>query len=408
MVGTIALLRAGNGPTARIESFLHDRNRGFALSSRPVIAVDLGGTRIRAAVVLLDGTRIARTERPTPTEEGPEAVVDACRDAAHEARASAPPEVARDICGIGLSSPGPVDPVRGLVVETPNLGPAFRNIALADALSESENLPAFLDRDTNVAALGEQAFGAARGIDDFIYLTVSTGVGGSIVTGGEILHGPDGFAGELGHVVVEMDGPRCGCGGIGHIEAIAAGVSLAREARALVAAQRSPYLMHQAQVLGGAVELSAKEVAEGALAGDSACMQIMDRARRALAAGCVSFVNTFNPHRIVIGGSIAEAEGERLLQPIRDAIASEAFQVVAEKVTIVPAGLGGDVSLAGAQPLVMRRLDGSRTVDATRDSPGGPTGTNDRAWRKPPANQPATTANPAAASAAAIQGGTPR
>ena len=145
-----------------------DRNRGFALSSRPVIAVDLGGTRIRAAVVLPDGTRIARTERPTPTEEGPEAVVDACRDAAHEARASAPPEVARDICGIGLSSPGPVDPLRGLVVGHPTLGRHFAKFALAEALSESENCP-LPGPGPDVAALGEQAFGAARGIDDFIY-----------------------------------------------------------------------------------------------------------------------------------------------------------------------------------------------------------------------------------------------
>jgi glucokinase len=328
--------------------------------------------------VLPDGTRVARTERPTPTEQGPQAIVDTCCAVAHAARGAASPEIARDIAGIGLSSPGPVDPVRGLVVEPPNLGPEFRDIALAKALSDAEDLPAFLDRDTNVAALGEQAFGAARGFQDFIYLTVSTGIGGAIVTGGEILHGPDGFAGELGHVVVEMDGPRCGCGGPGHVEAIAAGVSLAREARALVAADRSPYLAEQATLLGGPGELSAKEVAEGALAGDPACIQVMDRARRALAAACVGYVNAFNPHRIVIGGSIADAEGERLLQPIRDAIASEVFKVVAAKVSVVPAALGGDVSLAGAQPLVMRALAGSRTVDATRGAPGGTTGIQDQ------------------------------
>ena len=354
-------------------------SRGFALSPRPVIAVDLGGTRIRAAVVLPDGTRVARTERPTPTEEGPQAIVDACRAVAREARSAAAEhgaQLANDIAGIGLSSPGPVDPVRGLVVETPNLGPEFRDVPLAKAMSDSEGLPAFLDRDTNVAALGEHAFGAARGFDDFIYLTVSTGVGGSIVTGGEILHGPDGFAGELGHVVVEMDGPRCGCGGPGHVEAIAAGVALAREARARVASGRSPYLAAQAEQLGGPEELSAKEVAEGALAGDLACAAVMDRARRALAAACVGYVNAFNPHRIVIGGSIAEAEGERLLQPIRDALASEVFKVVASKVSVVPADLGGDVSLAGAQPLVMRALAGGRMFDARRGAPGGITGTD--------------------------------
>ncbi|HXG26838.1 MAG TPA: ROK family protein [Candidatus Binatia bacterium] len=335
--------------------------------------MDLGGTRVRAAVVLPDGARIARNERPTPSDQGPQAVVDACRAVAREARKAVDPAIAKDIAGIGLSSPGPVDPVRGVVVEPPNLGPEFRDIALAEALSESEDLPAFLDRDTNVAALGEQAFGAARGIDDFIYLTVSTGIGGSIVSGGEILHGPNGYAGELGHVVVELDGPRCGCGGSGHVEAIAAGVALAREARALVAADRSPYLAEQAATLGGPEHLSAREVAQGALAGDPACEAVMDRARRALAAACVGYCNAFNPHRIVIGGAIAEAEGERLLGPIRDAIGSEVFRVIAQQVNVVPAALGGDVSLAGAQPLVMRALAGARTIDATRGAPGGTT-----------------------------------
>ncbi|HEX3264804.1 MAG TPA: ROK family protein [Candidatus Limnocylindrales bacterium] len=332
--------------------------------------MDLGGTRVRAAVVLPDGTRISRTERATPSDHGPDAVVAACRDVAREARAASPAEVTNHLAGIGISSPGPVDPVHGVVVEPPNLGPEFRDIHLAAALAESEGLPAFLDRDTNIAALGEQAFGAAKGLDDFIYLTISTGVGGAIVAGGELLHGPDGFAGELGHVVVEMDGPRCGCGGVGHVEAIAAGVSLARDARALATARQSAYLEREAEHLGGVDALSAKEVVEGAVAGDPACVQLMDRARRAVAAGCVGYVNTFNPHRIVIGGSIAEAEGERLLQPIRDAIATQAFEVVARRVDVVPAALGGDVSLAGAQPLVMRALASHRMLDGKRGGPG--------------------------------------
>ncbi|HEY5996867.1 MAG TPA: ROK family protein, partial [Candidatus Deferrimicrobiaceae bacterium] len=164
------------------------------------MAVDLGGTQIRAAVVQPDGTRLARNDRPTPKEAGPAAVVAACIDAARQAREGVDAAVGRDLAGIGLSSPGPVDPRTGVVVEPPNLGPTFRDVPLAAALADALGLPAFLDRDTNVAALGERAFGAARGFDDFIYLTVSTGVGGAIVTGGELLHGPDGLAGELGHV----------------------------------------------------------------------------------------------------------------------------------------------------------------------------------------------------------------
>jgi glucokinase len=306
--------------------------------------------------VASDGTRLGRTERPTPKDDGPTAILRACRETLAAARDAAPADLARAAVGIGVSSPGPVDPARGIVLEPPNLGPAFRNILLADDLAVAQDLPAFLDRDTNVGALGEHAFGAARGTDDFLYITISTGIGGAIVTGGNLLHGPDGLAGELGHVPVAMDGPRCGCGGIGHVEAIASGTALARDARALVAAGESSFLVERARRLGGASELTAKDVGDGALAGDRACVQLMERARRAIATACVGYANTFNPHRIVIGGAIAEAEGDRLLDPVREAIAREAFEVVARHIRVVPAGLGGDVSLAGAHPLVMSRL----------------------------------------------------
>jgi glucokinase len=283
------------------------------------------------------------------------------------------------VVGVGISSPGPLDPYAGIVLEPPNLGPEFRDIPLARALADSTGLPAFLDRDTNVSALGEHAFGAARDVADFIYLTVSTGVGGAIVAGGRVFHGPDGLAGELGHVQVALDGPRCGCGGEAHVEAFAGGASLAREARALVIAGASPFLAERARALGEAAELSAKDVAEGALAGDPACVELMDRARRALAAACVGYVHAFNPHRIVIGGSIAEGEGERLLEPIRAAIARDAFAVFARRVRVVPAGLGGDVSLAGCHPLVLSRLEGAATttrnaISMPSTAPGVPAG----------------------------------
>jgi glucokinase len=330
--------------------------RSTSLSRPPVLALDLGGTRIRAAVVQSDGSRLARTEMETPVEDGPATIIRACRDAVAEARSKVPAALGDAVAGIGISCPGPVDPTRGVVLEPPNLGPAFRNIMLAEDLGNAQGLPAFLDRDTNVAALGEHAFGAARGVEDFIYLTISTGVGGAIVMAGRLLHGPDGLAGELGHVPVSLNGPRCGCGGIGHVEAYASGTALAREARALVASTGSSFLVDRARRLGGPNELSAKDVAEGAQAGDRACLELMERARRAVAAACVGYVNTFNPHRIVIGGSIAEAEGERLLGPIREAIAREGFEALARHVRVVPAALGGDVSLAGAYPLVTSRL----------------------------------------------------
>jgi glucokinase len=304
--------------------------------------------------VLADGSRLTRSETETPTTAGPDAIVAACIDQLARARSAAPHGM--ELSGIGISSAGPVDPASGVVLEPPNFGPGFRDVPLARVVREAFDLPTFLDRDTNVAALGERAFGAARGIDDVIYLTVSTGVGGGVVQGGRLLRGWRGLAGELGHVPVSLEGPRCGCGGIGHLEAYASGTGLARGAREALASGTSPYLAAASERLGGASRLSAREVAQGALAGDPACTRLMTDARRALAAACVGFVNAFDPRRIVIGGSIAEAEGDRLLDPVRRAIAQEVFAVMAAGVDVVPAALGGDVSLAGCHPLVVSRL----------------------------------------------------
>jgi glucokinase len=294
--------------------------------------------------------------------------VAGCRSAAERSRAGVPSDVAADVAGIGISSPGPVDARRGVIVEPPNLGATFRDVPITQVLGDALGLPAFLDRDTNVAALGERAFGAARGFDDFIYITVSTGVGGAIVTGGELLHGPDGLAGELGHFAVTLDGPRCGCGGIGHVEAYASGAGLAKLAQAAVANGTSPFLADRAAAPADGEQLSAIDVSDGERAGDETCVALMARARRALAVGCVGYVNAFNPHRIVIGGSIAEADGARLLDQIRSTLRNEAFEALTRHLTVVGPGLGGDVSLAGAHPLVISRLTARPAVAVASSS----------------------------------------
>src|SRR3990172_374098 len=198
-----------------------------------VLALDLGGTQIRAAAIRQDGSIAARRARRTPVDEGPAAIVRAGRDALREGRAEFgrdSPEAERSLVGISLSSPGPIDPWRGVIVEPPNLGPEFRDVPLAERMEDDLGLPAYLERDTRIAALGEGAFGAARGSTEYLYVTVSSGVGGAIVTEGRLLMGPDGTAGELGHFPVDFHGPPCGCGGVVHLEAFASGVAIAREA----------------------------------------------------------------------------------------------------------------------------------------------------------------------------------
>lgn len=327
----------------------------------PVLALDLGGTQVRAAVILADGSRVARHATTTPSAEGPEAVIQACIATLAAAHAEAPKVIDADLVGIGVSSPGPINPWTGVIVSPPNLGPLFHDIPIAARLEAALHLPVYLERDTNVAALGEQAFGAARDVEDFLYVTVSTGVGGAIVSDGRLVHGPDGTAGELGHVSIELDGPRCGCGGTGHLEAISSGVALARDARDAVARGTSPFLAARAAASpDGPAGLDARAVAEGEAAGDAVCARLMEHARRAFAMACAGFVNAFNPDLIVVGGSIAEHQGDLLLDPARAEIKRGAFATPAARVRLVPAALGPDVSLAGAQPLVAGRLHDDR------------------------------------------------
>ncbi len=315
-----------------------------------VLAIDFGGTQIRAALITPDLAVHARRAVATRDEEGVEAVVARICEVAAEVRADArsaglPPPI-----GVGISAPGPLDPWRGIVVSPPNLA-AWHDVPLAAKVSEALDLPTFLERDTNVAVLAEWRHGAARGAGTVVYITVSTGIGGAAIIDGRPLVGPDGTAGEMGHLVVELGGPICGCGGAGHVEAIASGTAIARDGRVLVDRRASPGL---AELAAGA-EIDAVLVARAADDGDTAAAALLDRAWAAIGAMCASLVNVLNPDVIVIGGSIAEHR-PRLLEVARREIAQGAFAVPASRVRVVPAALGDDVSLVGTLPIVTERM----------------------------------------------------
>jgi glucokinase len=302
-------------------------------SMEPVLALDLGGTQLRTAVALPDGTLVARRAEVTPraADEMVDAATHALRSAAAAAAAAGvpPPNT------IGISAPGPLNPWTGVLIDPPNLDRKLWGFALADALGAALGLPAYLERDTHVAALAEGEFGAARGVPDYVYLTVSTGIGGGVVIDGRLMRGPDGHAGELGHLTIDMDGPVCGCGARGHLEAISSGTGIARAARDK-----------------GLGDISAARVAALEGAGDATAAEIMSYARRAFASAMVSIVDVFNPTRVVVGGGIAIGQGERLLQPAREAVEKLSFRRQAARAEIVPALLGDDVGLIGAVPLV--------------------------------------------------------
>jgi glucokinase len=319
-----------------------------SLAGPPVVAIDLGGTQIRAGLITADLTLDHRRAVATRDEDGVDAVIDRMCALVDDVLTSA----GQATVGIGISAPGPLDPWQGIVRTPPNLA-HWVDVPLADRVEHATGLPTFLERDTNVAVGAEWRYGAARNTRNAIYITVSTGVGGGLIIDGRPAFGSDGTAGEVGHLTVELDGPLCGDGMPGHVEAIGSGTAIAREARELLARGGSPRL---AKLLADGEEPDARLVALAAEQGDEACRAILDRAWVAVGALCASLVNLLNPDVIVIGGSIARHQPE-LLDVARREIGRRAFAIPGARARVVPAALGDDVSLIGIHPIVIERLN---------------------------------------------------
>jgi glucokinase len=251
-----------------------------------------------------------------------------------------------------------------VVVAPPNLA-GWRDVPLVERVEATVGLPAFLERDTNVAVMAEWRYGAARGVHDAVYVTVSTGIGGGIITDGRPLLGHAGLAGEVGHLVVELDGPVCGCGGIGHVEAIASGTAIEREAKRLLDEGDAPEL---ARLAAEGASVDAALVARAAAAGDRASAALLERAWVAVGSLCASLVNLLTPEVIVIGGGIAEHHPS-LFEVARREMARRALPGFAPGARIEPAALGADVSLIGLLPIVNERIGDASPTAASQQSP---------------------------------------
>lgn len=306
-----------------------------------VLGVDVGGTHIRAAAIAHDGTIVARRHLACRAADGFAAVVDRLVAAIEGAAADA--DVLPD-APVGVALPGPVNPRTGVLGLAPNL-PGWRDVPIRDLLAERLGRPVVPGNDVNVAALGEWRYGAGQGVRDLVYLGVGTGVGGGVVAGGRLLLGRHGLAMEAGHMVVDMDGPECHCGGRGCLEAHCAGWAIGRTARDLLAAGRSSILPELAAERG--TEVSGALVNEAARAGDALAIEVLALAGRALGVGVASLVHIFNPEIVAIGGGVATA-GELLFAPMREAFAAQVMASFREDLRIVPSALDQDAGLLGA------------------------------------------------------------
>ena len=308
------------------------------------IAVDLGGTNIRAARGTQDGQLLARVSHRTQAAEGEAAVIDRILGAIREVW----PDAQAGARAIGISAPGPLDPWKGIVIYAPNLL-GWSNVPLRDIVTDAFHVPTRLGNDANLAALAEYRFGAGKGHDNMIYLTLSTGIGGGAICGGRLLLGVKGLAAELGHMSVDMNGPRCNCGNVGCVEAMAAGPAIARTAVSrLQAGERSAL----SDLVGGDVSrISAQTVGQAALAGDELARSVVRDAACVIGQGIVNLLHAFNPSIVICGGGLTKM-GDLLMQPIRETVAERAMSRD-YWVDIVLASLGDDVALLGALALAM-------------------------------------------------------
>ncbi|MFF3503624.1 ROK family protein [Streptomyces sp. NPDC003247] len=312
---------------------------------RHVIALDVGGTGMKAALVGADGTLLHRARRATGREHGPDAVVAGILDFAAELHAHGVEHLGEPAAAAGIAVPGIIDEARGVAVYAANLG--WRDVPLRDLLATRLGIPVALGHDVRTGGLAEGRIGAGRGADRFLFVALGTGIAGAIGVDGRVEAGAHGFAGEIGHIVVRPGGTPCPCGQRGCLERYA---SAAAVSEAWAAACGDP----------GA---DAADCAKAVTSGDPDAVRIWQEAVDALADGLVTALTLLDPRTLVIGGGLAEA-GETLFTPLRDAVRRRlTFQKLP---TIAPAALGDTAGCLGAGLLARDLL---KTTDGTEVTP---------------------------------------
>jgi glucokinase len=311
------------------------------------LALDFGGTKLSAAIARRGAREWLALER---------SVSPPVKDARYEHATML--ALARRLLGdrrpaaVGVSFGGPVDAARGRVILSHHVA-GWEDTPLCDQLQAAFGAPVIIDNDANVAALGEYKFGAGRVgagsprpyIRSLLYVTVSTGVGGGWVIDGKIFSGADGLAGEIGHTVVDPQGPPCVCGRRGCVEAMACGKAIAREARARLIDEPAAGATLRALIDNNLDTLTAERVARAANDGDELARAVIDAAARALGFGIGTAITLMNPARVVIGGGVTKS-GERWWSSVR--AAARANTLPQMRVDLVPAALGDDAPLWGA------------------------------------------------------------
>jgi glucokinase len=316
-----------------------------------LIGVDVGGTKVAAGLVNAAGEITFQGRTPMVANDaagGLAAVISAINAVRSAIQAGSPNETTTTISGIGICAPGPLDPRHGIVVNPPNL-PGWRNFPLAAEVSKNFNLPVKVDNDGNAAALAEALWGAGRGFRNVFCATLGTGIGTGIVFDGHIYHGRTGAAAEGGHNTIDYRGPRCGCGKLGCIEALASGPAIARRASEKIAAEGKTSLI--LEFAGGKLDrISSEMVGKAYAAGDSVAQEILRDTAFYLAVWLGNIIDLLEPDVIIIGGG-AGAMLRPFFAEIQERLPSWCVNSQCQEIPLLPAHYGADAGIAGGAAL---------------------------------------------------------
>jgi glucokinase len=316
-----------------------------------ILGVDLGGSKILTAVTDSQGKMLSRDHSVTPAGKGHEAVIRSILESAHRALEQADVAVS-ELAAVGVGAPGLVNPGTGILYTSPNL-PGWRDIPLRAVMQERLDKKTFLINDANAAALGELHFGAARGARNFIYITLSTGIGGGIVIDGGIYSGAIGAAGEVGHMTIDDDGPPCNCGNKGCWETLASGTALAREAKQRI--KEGAKTSIPGYVDGDIEKVTAEVIHSAAQQGDSLARELIARTGYYVGVGLASLINIFNPELIVIGGGLSNI-GDMLFDPAFKVARERAYRETFRAVRFAAAELGRNSGVLGAAVFALQEM----------------------------------------------------
>ena len=321
-----------------------------------VLGLDVGGTKLAAGVVAPDGRVLSWLSAPTRVEEGADRVIARHLELGRRAVSDAGVEWSA-IASVGIGCGGPLDPVAGIIESPPNL-PGWRDVPLVAIVESALDRPAAVDNDATAGALAEYRFGAGRTrrVRHLVYLTISTGIGGGLVLDGRVYRGAAGNAGELGHLTVEYRGRPCGCGRRGCLEAYASGTNIAARAREALAAGEAQ------STLRDIPEITARDVAVAAAAGDPVAGVVWDETTAILGSAMANILDVFNPELIVLGGGVTRA-GDQLLQPVRQLGLAQAMGPAARSGDIVLAELGDRLGVVAAAAVAFERFGNAAAAD---------------------------------------------